>query len=98
MTKPTILVATWGDGLFGDHWRSAHARDCEPARQRARTGWTRRCVCVAKLIDGRISIPEQLLRGGRRTDRTASDDANGTEKEATGTSKARLRDRDIPHR
>ena len=53
-------------------------------------------VCVAKLIDGRISIPEQLLRGGRRTDRTASDDANGPEKEATGTSKARLRDGTFP--
>ncbi len=47
-------------------------------------------------VDGRIPIPEQLLRGGRRTDRTASDDANGTEKEATGTSKARLRDETLP--
>ena len=51
---------------------------------------------LAKLIDGRISIPEQLLRGGRRTDRTASDDAKGTEKEATGTSEARLRDGIFP--
>ena len=53
-------------------------------------------LCVAKLIDGRISIPEQLLRGGRRTDRTASDDAKGTEKEATGTSEGRLRDGTFP--
>jgi hypothetical protein len=53
-------------------------------------------VCVAKLTDGRISVPEQLLRGGRRTDRTASDDANGPEKEATGTSKARLQDGTFP--
>ena len=34
-------------------------------------------MCVAKVIDGRISVSEQLLRGGGRTDRTASDDANG---------------------
>jgi phage-related protein len=53
-------------------------------------------VCVTKLIDGRISIPEQRLRGECRTDRTASDDANGPEKEATGTSKARLRDGTSP--
>ena len=53
-------------------------------------------MCVAKLIDGRISIPEQLLRGGRRTDRTASEDANCPEKEATGTSEARLRDGTFP--
>ncbi len=53
-------------------------------------------VCVAKLTDGRISIPEQLRRGGCRTDRTASDDANGPEKEATGTSDARLRDGTSP--
>ena len=53
-------------------------------------------MCVARLIDGRISIPEQLLRGGCRTDRTASDDAKGTEKEATGTSKGRLRDGTFP--
>jgi hypothetical protein len=51
---------------------------------------------VTKLIDGRISIPEQLLRGGCRTDRTASDDANGPEKEATGTSEACLRDGTSP--
>jgi hypothetical protein len=41
---------------------------------------------VAKLTDGTISIPEQLLRWGCRTDRTASDDADGPEKEATSTS------------
>jgi len=37
-------------------------------------------VCVAKVIDGRIWVSEQLLRGGCRTDRTASDDAIGPEK------------------
>ncbi len=63
-----------------------------PSRLRLAIRFARSALCVAKLIDGRISIPEQLLRGGRRTDRTARSDANGTEKEATGTSKARLRD------
>ena len=53
-------------------------------------------MCVDKLIDGRISIPEQLLRGECRTDQKASDDANGPEKEATGTSKARRRDGTSP--
>src|SRR4051812_47155461 len=37
-------------------------------------------VCVAQVIDGRISAPEQVLRGGCRTDQTASDDAIGPEK------------------
>src|SRR3954451_17479445 len=37
-------------------------------------------MCVAKVIDGRISVSEQLLRGGCRTDRTARDGANGPEK------------------
>jgi hypothetical protein len=53
-------------------------------------------LCVAKLVDGRISIPEQLLRGECRTDGTASDDANGPEKEATGTSEACLRNATSP--
>ena len=55
-------------------------------------------LCVAKLSDGRISVSEQLLRGGRRTDRTARDNANGPEKEATGISKAPPAGRDIAHR
>ena len=46
-------------------------------------------------VDGRIPIPEQLLRGGRRRP-NCQDDANGTEKEATGTSKGRLRDETLP--
>jgi hypothetical protein len=39
-----------------------------------------RAMCVAKVIDGRISAPEQVLRGGCRTDQTASDDAIDPEK------------------
>ena len=55
-------------------------------------------LCVAKLTDGRISIPEQRLRGGCRTDRTASDDANGPEKEVTRYFWSPPTGRDIPHR
>ncbi len=36
-------------------------------------------VCVAKVIDGRISIAEHDLRGWRRTDQMVSDCANGSE-------------------
>ena len=47
-------------------------------------------MCVAKLIDGRISIPEQLLQGGVAPTELPATTPKGTEKEATGTSKARL--------
>ena len=54
-----------------------HSTSMEAHRARKQRPSNDHPMCVAKVIDGRISVSEQFLRRGCRTDGTASDDANG---------------------